>query len=167
MPALYPMMSAAEDFRPGDSVRKWITQSQVTPFFGTVAQIAPASQKVWVQWPTENTSESPETLIKVIQPLGLPTALTDMGYSSYEKTRSEKRFGPSPLKVRGMTATDKMAVRVAHSHASETVDKLINSVCACKKEGLSDIKTYDNIFRKFGSVCPDYIIRETIRKVYE
>jgi hypothetical protein len=168
MPALYPMMVAAEEFTPGDCVRKFITDHTVTSFTGVVSHIVPATQKVWVQWPTEVASESPETLVKINPAIaGLPTALTDMGYSSYEKTRSDRRFGPSPLKPRMMTASEKMAVRIAHDFATTVVNKLVDEICACQEESLSDVKAYDRIYRKFGTICSDYIIRSSIKKVYE
>ena len=167
MPALYPMMVAAEDFIPGQCVRKFITDHTVTSFTGVVSHISPAAQKVWVQWPTEVASESPEVLVKVNPDIvGFPTAMTDMGYSSYEKTRSERRFGPSPLRPRMMSASDKMAIRIAHGFATTVVNKLVDEICACQEEKLSDIKAYDRVYRKFGAICSDYIIRSSIQKVY-
>ena len=168
MPALYPMMVAAEEFTPGECVRKFITDHTVTSFTGVVSHISPAAQKVWVQWPTEVASESPETLVKVNPAIvGLPTALTDMGYSSYEKSRSDRRFGPSCLKPRMMTASDKMAIRIAHGFAETVVNKLVDEICACVDDHLSDVRAYDRVYRKFGSICSDYIIRSSIQRVYE
>jgi len=167
MPALFPMMVAPEDFRPGQVVKKWVSEWNLTPFVGVVTHIAPAACKVWVQWPTGTESESPETLIKVNPAIaGLPTALTDMGYSSYEKTRSEKRFGPSPLKPRRVTAAEKAAIRIAHDFASTVVEKLVDEVCACQKDGLDEVHAYDRTFRKYGSHCSDHIIRMSIAKIY-
>jgi hypothetical protein len=74
MPALYPSQSAPENFQVGDSVRKWVTEWNVTPFLGVVTQVVPATYKVWVQWPLGNSPEDPETLIKVNPAVsGMPT----------------------------------------------------------------------------------------------
>lgn len=167
MPALFPMMSAAENFRPGDTVRKFVTEWNMTPYVGTVTHIVPAACKVWVQWPTENASESPETLIRVNPMIaGMPTALTDMGYSSYEKTRSEKMYGKSPLCPRRITASEKMAIRIAYDFSVNTIGKLVDDICDHHKNGLTDIQAYDRIWKKFGHICPDHTIKMAIEKVY-
>jgi len=167
MPALYPMMSAPEDFRPGQCVRKFVSENAMTPYEGVVTHIAPKAVKVWVQWPTEHASESPETLIKV-NPLiqGMPTALMDMGYDSYEKTRSEKLFGKSPLKPRPLKPGQKMVIRVAHTFANNIIGGLVDDICASKDSGLSDIKAYDQAYRKYGHMCPDHVIRASVEKIY-
>ena len=167
MPALYPMMSAAEDYKPGDCVRKFITDRNCTPFVGVVCQVVPATQKVWVQWPTEKASESPETLVKVNPALGMPTALTDTGYSSYETERSKKQFGPSPLKPRPETAYERMGIRVAHTYATVTVGNLVDEIATCASEGLTDVQAYDRVWRKYGSTCSDHVVRMSVDRVYQ
>lgn len=177
MPALFPMMSAAETWRPGDCVRKWITESAVTPFTGLVTAVVPATCKIWVQWPIEHSQEDPEHLIRV-NPLfaGMPVALQDKGYSSYEKERSKKRFGPSPLPERTKAgqlplmrtaATQKMAIRIAHDFADNTIGQVVKDVAACKDQGLSDVRAYDYVYRKYGSYCSDHVVRMAVEKVYE
>ena len=87
MPALYPSMVGPEAFKVGDCVRKFITEWNITPYMGVVSQIAPTANKVWVQWPNANTSESPETLVKV-NPLvsGMPTS-RDWGWVVRKKLK--------------------------------------------------------------------------------
>jgi len=166
MPALYPSMVPPEAFKPGDCVRKFVTEWNVTPFVGIVTHIVPATYKVWVQWPVEHTAESPETLIRVNpQIFGLPSVIKDMGYSSYEKELSQKNFGVG-LRPREATGQEKMAIRVAHTFATETVGKLVDSIVSFQEDGLSDVQTYGKIYEKFGSVCSDYIIKSSIKKVY-
>lgn len=222
MPALYPSMVAPESFQVGDSVRKFITEWNVTPFLGVVTHIIPATCKVWVQWPFGNTPESPERLVKV-NPLvsGMPTTVVDRGYSSYEKSLSEKARGsilkrvvPSrdlvrPLvqfkegvtppgwekKVKKMkkdkdvtnpwalawwmserekkgislkatTATNKMAIRIAHTFATKVIGKLVENIGNCLEEGMSDVQAYNRIFEKYGNLCSDYIIKSSIEKIY-
>jgi hypothetical protein len=179
MPALYPSQSAPENFQVGDSVRKWVTEWNVTPFLGVVTQIVPATYKVWVQWPLGNSPEDPETLIKVNPAVsGMPTVCLDSGYDSYEKQQSAKNYGeiphritPSrdltkPIPVMITTAANKMAIRIAHTFATDVIGKLVENICACQKEGLSDLKTYNQVFKKYGNYCSDYIIRSSIEKVY-
>lgn len=165
MPALYPIMSGTENFRPGDNVRKFVTEHAVTPYSGVVTHIIPATCKVWVQWPIEHSQESPELLIKVNPAIfGLPTVSVDQGYGSYEKDRSEKFFGMGlPKKV---TARDKMAIRVAHTFASTIVNDLVQDVGTYHDEGLRDLQAYNRLFHKYSSVCSDHMIRSAVMGIY-
>ena len=164
MPALYPMMVAPEDFKPGDTVRKFINDQCVTPFCGVVTHIVPATCKVWVQWPIEHSQESPETLIKV-NPFvfGLPSVTKDKGYDSYEKSLSERLYGMIP---KGASEQDKMALRIAHTFATDVVGKLVDDIVDQRKNGLSDVQTYYRIFPKYSSICSDYIIQSSIKRVF-
>lgn len=175
MPALFPSMVAPEAFQVGDCVRKFISERSVTPFIGVVAQVCPTTYKVWVQWPTENTQESPESLIKVNPVIsGMPTSFIDRGYGSYEKNISEKNRGQIPRRItpsRDMppmriTATDKMVIRIAHTFATEVIGKLVDDICRCYENKLSDVQAYNRIFYKYGNICSDYIIKSSIEKVY-
>jgi len=164
-PHLYPMMADSCDFQIGDCVRKFVTEWNVTPFVGVVTHLIPATNKIWVQWPTENTSESPETLIKVNPAIyGMPVVKTDCGYDSWEKTLSEKMYGQIPKR---MTASDKMAIRIAHTFASNVIDRLSNEISIHYKSGLTDVQAYNRTFEKFGSICSDHIIRATIESFYK
>lgn len=164
MASLYPSMAAPEDFKPGDCVRKFVTEWNVTPYVGVVTHIIPATYKVWVQWPIEHSCESPETLIKVNPAIyGMPTVMRDQGYSSYEKELSENLYGRIPK----MAATDeKMAIRIAHTFATEVVGKLVDDIVLCKGQELSDVQAYNRIFEKYSNICSDYIIQSSIKKVY-
>ena len=164
MPSLFPMMAAPEDFRPGDPVRKFVTEWNVTPYCGIVTHIVPATNKVWVQWPIEHSQESPECLVKVNPAVfGLPTVLKDKGYDSYEKQLSEKTYGRIP---KGASEQDKMAIRIAHTFATDVVGKLVDDIVIGHDQGLSDVQTYYRIFPKYASICSDYIIRSSIKKIY-
>ena len=166
MPALYPSMVPPEAFKPGDCVRKFVTEWNVTPYVGVVTHIVPTTYKVWVQWPIEQTAESPETLIKVNpQIYGLPTVVKDMGYSSYEKQKSMQNFGIG-LMPRQATGQEKMAIRVAHTFATDVVGKLVDDIVACNNQKLSDVQAYNQIFKKYSSICSDYIIKSSIKKVF-
>jgi hypothetical protein len=188
MPALYPSQSAPENFQVGDCVRKFITDWNVSPYIGVVTQIVPATFKVWVQWPIGNSPEDPETLIRVNPSIsGMPTVCLDSGYSSYEKSQSEKAHGSIPKRItpsrdltkpmipqggvfpvfaKKITATDKMAIRIAHTFATNVVGKLVEDIVGCHKGGLTDIRAYNRIFEKYGNYCSDYIIRSSIERVY-
>jgi hypothetical protein len=107
------MMAAAEDFCPGECVRKFISERAVTPFVGVVKQVVPATQKVWVQWPIATEQESPETLIKVNPVFGLPTVVDDHGYDSYEKHVSDRLFGGMPRLAAESTLSSTTRIRRA------------------------------------------------------
>lgn len=164
MASLYPSMAAPEDFKPGDCVRKFVTEWNVTPFVGVVTHIIPATYKVWVQWPIEHSCESPETLVKVNPAIyGMPTVMKDHGYSSYEKELSEKLYGRIPKLAANL---EKMAIRVAHTFATDVVGKLVDDIVLCKDQELSDVQAYNRIFEKYANICSDYIIQSSIKKVY-
>ena len=164
MAALYPMSAAAEDFTVGDTVRKWVTESNVTPFVGVVVGIHPSIYKVDVEWPVGNTREAPEDLIKINPIFGLPTVKNDSGYDSYDKSVSEKLFGKIPKR---MNASDKMSIRIAHSFATKVTGKLIDEVVNCHSEDMTDIQAYCKIYPKFSSICSDSFIKSTITKIYK
>jgi hypothetical protein len=165
MPSLYPMMVDPENFKPGDCVRKWVNAWNVTPFVGVVTHIAPVASKVWVQWPIEHTSECPESLIKVNPNFyGLPTVMKDKGYSSYEKSLSEKFYGRVP---KGASVRDKMAIRIAHTFATDVVGRLVDDIVVYRDKGLSDVQTYNRIYPKYSSICSDHIMQSSIKKIYE
>jgi hypothetical protein len=164
MAALYPSMVAPEAFKPGDCVRKWVTEWNVTPFVGTVSHVVPATYKVWVQWPIEHTAESPETLVKVNPNFyGFPTAVKDCGYSSWEKTQSEKNYGFIPKEA---TEQDRMAIRIAHTFATDIVGKLVDDIVDYKDQGFKDVQVYNRIYPKYATICSDYIIKSSIKKIY-
>lgn len=164
MPALYPMMSGPENFRPGECVRKFVTERNISPFCGIVTHIVPATSKVWVQWPIEHSQESPETLIKVNPAIfGLPTVTRDSGYDSYEKQLSERLYGRVPKRI---LATEKMAIRIAHTFAVNIIGKIVDDVVTYHDQGLRDVQTYNRIYHKYSNVCSDYILRFAIQKIY-
>jgi hypothetical protein len=164
MAALFPSMVSPESFAPGDCVRKFESTSKVTPFCGIVTHIVPATYKVWVQWPTEASQESPETLIKVNPFIfGMPSAMKDRGYSSYEKSLSEKLYGRIP---KAASSVDKMAIRIAHTFATEIVGKLVNDITGCYKNKLTDVQTYYRIYPKYANICSDLIVKTSVKKIY-
>jgi len=179
MPALYPSQVGPEAFNVGDVVRKFVTEWNVTPYTGVVTQIAPVAVKVWVQWPFGNESESPEYLVKVNPDIaGMPTSIIDRGYSSYEKTLSEEANGSIPKRIipsrdlkqflvpKMATETNKMAIRLAASFATKVIGKLVDRISSCQEAGMSDVQTYNEVFKDYGDFCSDYIIKSSIQKVY-
>lgn len=164
MPALFPMMSAPENFQVGECVRKFVSERSVSPFCGIVTHIVPSTYKVWVQWPTEHSQEDPETLIKVNPAVfGMPTVCKDRGYDSYEKQVSEHLHGVVPKSV---TAADRMAIRVAHTFATTVVGKLVDDIAQMHKEGCSDVQAYHRTGAKYASICSEYIIRNAVETIY-
>jgi hypothetical protein len=158
------MTSGPENFRPGDCVRKWVSERAVTPFIGIVTHIVPSTYKVWVQWPIEHSQESPETLVKVNPAIfGMPTVNKDTGYDSYEKSISEKLYGRIPKRV---LAHEKMALRIAHTFAINVVGKLVDDIVALHDEGLAEVPAYNRIYEKYADICSDHIMKLATQKVY-
>ena len=164
MPALYPMNSAPENFRPGDVVRKFVSEASVSPFVGLVSHIVPSTYKVWVEWPTGVEQEDPQNLIKVNPLFGLPTVSQSAGYDSYEKCVSEKNYGQLPNRM--ASESEKMAIRIAHTFATGIIGDLVEDVVSCHEHGMSDFQTYNQVFRKYSNTCSDHIIKFSIMKVY-
>jgi len=162
MPSLFPNFTAPEAFRPGDCVRKFVSPINLS-YIGIVTHIIPATYKVWVQWPNAVSQEDPQELVRVNPAIhGLPSVLVDKGYSSYEKTRSEKRFGKIPK----FASVDKMSIRIAHNFASEVIDKVLENIEASKRDNLSDVQAYNRVYEKYGTICSDHILQYSVRKVY-
>lgn len=165
MPALYPMTVAPEDFQVGDCVRKFVTEWNVTPFLGRVTHVVPSTYKVWVQWPIEHSQESPETLIKVNPSIsGMPTVSKDTGYSSYEKTISEKFRGRL---AKNDLSKEKMAIRIAHTFATKVIGKLVDDIIRHQEAGLSEVQTYNRVYSKYARTCSDHIMRTSIERIYQ
>jgi len=164
MPALYPMMADAENFCVGDCVRKFVGEKAVTPYIGIVTQIIPSTQKIWVEWPTEHSQESPELLYKVNPAIsGMPTVRQDSGYSSWEKNLSERMHGH----ISKRCASERMAIRIANTFATEVIGKLIEDIGKYKDSNFTDIQTYNRLYNKYSSICSDYIIKTSIQKIYQ
>jgi hypothetical protein len=164
MATLFPSMVDVESFSPGDCVRKFESTSKVTPYTGIVTHIVPATYKVWVQWPLEVSAESPETLVRVNPEFfGMPSAIKDKGYNSYEKNVSEQLYGRIP---KAASSVDKMAIRVAHTFATDIIGKLVTDIAENHKNKLSDTQAYYRIFKKYSNICSDSILKTSIKKVY-
>lgn len=94
MPALYPSSVAPEDFKIGDSVKRYVNELSISPYVGKVVTISPKTYKVWVCWPIGGTEQhGPEELILVPKEQGLSLVNHDNGYDSYDKQLSAKSFG--------------------------------------------------------------------------
>ena len=161
---LFPITAIPQDFSVGDPVRKWVSERSVTPYVGVVTNLLPSIYKVDVQWPRGNVREDPEELIKVHPIFGLPTVKTDSGYSSYDKSVSEKLYGQIPKR---MGSSKRMSLRIAHTFANKVIGNLIDNICEHQVQGLSDIQAYDRIYRKYSSICSDHVMRTSIEKIYK
>jgi hypothetical protein len=61
---------------------------------------------------------------------------------------------------------DKMAIRIAHTFATNVVGKLVESIDDCQKAGMTDVQAYNKVFKDYGDFCSDYIIKSSIERVY-
>lgn len=163
MPALFPMTVDPRAFKPGDHVRKFISERSVSPYTGVVTHVVPSTYKVWVEWPIGPMQEDPEFLVKVGPLEGPPVSIRDTGYGSYEKGLSEKFRGSIPKRI---LATNKMAIRVAYTFATNVIGKLVDDIVVCHKSGLNDLQTYNRIYHKYADVCSDHIMRSSVKKIY-
>lgn len=180
MTSLHPNSASVESFKPGMQVRWFIDSANTSPYIGRVTHTVPATVKVWVEWPVGYaTQHGPEELLIVPPQEGLSQVDEDDGYSSYEKTLSEKEFGkmgPNKLKERAFKLASRtagillvddtdMASRVASDHTRE----LFRVACLAKSsldEGKTGLQAYDAAFAKFAGICSDESIRGQISLVY-
>lgn len=164
MPPLYPASVSPENFRVGDQVRKYVNQYAFSPYTGIVTHIVPSTYKVWVQWPFGNSQpEDPEYLVKVNPVIVPPVVVKDNGYSSYERSISERLYGKVPKVIK---SSERMAIRIAHSFATNVIGKLVDDIVECRDQGFTDIQTYNRLFKKYG-YCSDHILRSSIEKIYK
>ena len=187
MPGLFPNPSAApEAFKPGDQVKWYVNEREISPYVGKVTEIVPAIHKVWVEWPVGgNRQHSPEELIKVPSFVGIAPIQEESGYSNYDKAKSQEDYGtmssktmPSVIKLakkiaaeeEGLTveeaAIKKLASDVATKFASNVVDKIAEDVTSCLKKDMTDIQTYQAIYPQYKNACSDTFLRSAIEKIY-
>jgi len=190
MPALFPMGVAPEDFSVGDTVKWFIDQNAVSPYLGKVTHIVPATNKVWVVWPVGgSTQHNPEELIIIPPEQGVSPINTDAGYSSFEKSKSEKFFGTLNPKVIKKLASNivatkdenlsdalasdqlgdsanKLASKVASSYIDKFVGKIQEDVKLCKNASLNDLQAYNKVYGRYSKVASDTFIKDQVFAVY-
>jgi hypothetical protein len=184
MPGIFPHSVGAEDYKVGQPVKWYVNEREISPYVGVITEIAPASNKVYVEWPVGgNQQMDPTDLIIVTKEQGESPIKKETGYSSYEKEKSKKNFGEfSPKSVKKLAEklaaatqsldadeyrTRKMASNIARKFASDVVEKLASDVLDCRKEGLSDIEAYQTVYANYEDVCSDQFLRLAIGKIYE
>lgn len=184
MPGLYPHSVGACDYKIGQQVKWFVNELEKSPYIGVVTEIAPASNKVYVEWPVGGNQQMDPTELMIVTPEsdGISPIKRETGYSSYEKEKSKKNFGefsPKVLKLAEKLAASaqsrgvgeyrlsKMANSVASKFSSEVVGKLSRDVLKCKKEGLSDVETYQTVYASYESICSDHFLRYAIEKIYK
>jgi hypothetical protein len=182
MQSYVPNKSAvANNFKIGDPVKWVISETQISPYVGVVTEICPGINKIWVEMPVGGNQQfDPSDIILVPPEQGTPLVQKDTGYSSFDKERSHRDFGPlSALKLaEEMIAKKlnispeayrvrKMASDIANKYATEVIEKVSSDVLECKEKGLTDIQAYQSLYKKYGSKCSDGFIKHAIQKIYE
>ena len=176
--------AVATNFKVGDPVKWVISETQISPYVGAVSEICPGINKIWVEMPVGGNQQfSPEDLILVPPEQGIPLIRRETGYSSFDKEKSHADFGvlgtPKVIKLAEEILAkefnvdvdtyriSKMASTIARKFATEVVDKVSSDILECKKNGLSDIQTYQSIYKRYASKCSDGFMKHAIQKIYE
>lgn len=176
MAGIFPHPSAdAQVFRPGDPVKYFINENEISPYTGRVSEICPAINKVWVEFPVGGNQQfDPMDLILVPPTAGLPTVKKETGYSNYDKELSKENYGTMEQKLREKAAHiarkasfEKMASGLAKKFARDIVEKLAEDILSCYSKNLSDIQAYQEVYPKYEKTCSDGFIRFAIEKIYE
>ena len=183
--ALFPMGVVPQDFPVGTPVRWYVSEKSISPYVGRVTHIVPATNKVWVAWPTGYpTQHDPAELIIVPPEQGISPINVDYGnYDSYEKQLSEKAYGTMKPQIVEKLASkismeasvellkearrDKLASRVASAYVTKHIETVKSAASNCKDAGLSDLQAYSSLYPKYASSMSDDSIKEAILAVYE
>jgi len=184
MPGLYPHSVGACDYKVGQQVKWYVNEREKSPYIGVVTEIAPAANKVYVEWPVGGNQQMDPTDLLIVTPEsdGFSPIKRETGYTNYEKEKSKKNFGelnPKVLKLAEKIAASaqsldtekyrykKMASSIAYKFATDIVGNLSDDVLACKRIGMSDIETYQTVYASYENVCSDHFLRHAIEKIYE
>lgn len=185
MSGLFPNPSAdPEVFGVGDRVKWFVNENEISPYVGVVTEICPSINKLWVEFPIGGKQQKdPTELILVTKFMGEPTVKDESGYSSYDTQISKKEYGS--LKDKKVSELAKkvlkdkrekdaagqskvgLASKIAKDFATEVVEKVAADVAACIKNGYSDVKTYQELYPKYESICSDHFMRNAIEKIYD
>jgi len=184
MSGIYPNSVNAIDYEVGQSVKWYVNEVEKSPYIGVVTEIAPASNKVYVEWPVGGNQQMDPTELMIVTPEsdGISPVKRETGYSSYDKEISKRQFGefsPKVLKLAEKLVAsaqsldheqyklNKMASNIAGAFSSEVVEKIASNILSCKKYGMSDIETYQAIYPDYESICSDHFMRFAVSKIYE
>lgn len=175
MAGIFPHPSAdARVFKPGDPVKWFVNENEISPYVGRVTEICPGINKVWVEFPVGgNQQMDPMDLILVPPTQGLPTVVQESGYSNYDKQKSKNTYGTmeqnlaeQAKRLAKKAYSKKMASRVADKFACGIVEKLSSDVMSCINRGLSDVQAYQEVYPKYEKICSDGFMRLAIEKIY-
>lgn len=180
MPGIYPHPSgSADDYRPGDQVKWYINENEISPYVGVVTEVCPAINKVWVEFPVGgNQQKDPTELILVTKFMGESPVSENSGYDSYGKALSRTDYGTLRQnlmksaknivkEIKTPHKVSKMASKVAKDFAENTVDKLAADIVECINDELSDIQTYQRLYPKYEKICSDGFMRNAVDRIYK
>jgi len=176
MAGIFPHPSAdARNFRPGDPVKWFITEKDISPYIGRVTEICPKINKIWVDFQVGgNQQMDPMDLILIPPTQGLSPIKEETGYSNYDKTVSKENFGDMETVLSGVSFKDiakkkaikKMASEVVYKFATEVTEKLSTDILGCMRQGMSDIQAYQELYPRYEKSCSDGFMRIAIDKIY-
>lgn len=184
MSGIFPHSVGAKDFDVGQQVRWYSNEKEKSPYIGVVTEIAPSSNKVYVEWPVGGNQQMDPTDLMIVTPEsdGVSPIKSETGYSSYEKEKSKKqrgKFSPKVLKLAERIAassqdlspeeyrTKKMASYIAGRFSNTVVKKLAADIVNCKKYGMSDIESYQSLYSDYQNKCSDHFLRSAISTVFK
>jgi hypothetical protein len=186
--ALYPKGVIPQDLCVGTPVRWYVSEKSISPYVGRVTHLVPSTNKVWVAWPIGYpTQHEPDELIIVPKEEGISPINVDFnGYSSYEKSQSERDFGSlqdalsaTSVKMASSIAMqktqesllaerrNKIASKVASQFSGDIVQNIRTAATKMKSQGSNDLKAYNSIYSKYASYVSDEVIKEAILDTYE
>ncbi len=165
MPALFPNAVRPEDFKVGDQVKWYVSESSISPYVGRVYAINPKTVKVWVVWPVGgNTQHGPEELILVPPEQGLsPITQPVSGGSNWEVQKSEKIFGKLTPATVAPSDLKKMARTMV---ASGMAGEVARYASACKIGGYNELVTHDRLTSVFGNLTDAGVIKQALQQVF-
>lgn len=136
----------AKTFKPGQLVQRYIPFAQgdaLSPFVGKVLASHPGLGVVDVQWPHGHQRVSSDEIVPVDPRITrlLPFELNQM-YSTYD------------------------TAKVAAWHLDRLPAEFMRDLSASLSKRSSDLETYDFLWRKYGGLVEDDLIKGTIKRAY-
>jgi len=184
MPGIFPHSVGACDYKVGQQVKWYVNELEKSPYIGVITGIAPASNKVYVEWPVGGNQQMDPTELLLVTPEsdGVSPIKRETGYSSYEKEKSKDQFGdisPKVLRLAEKLAAStqsidiekyrvrKMASTVSTKFANEFVGSVSKDILTCKNEGMSDVEAYQTVSASYGDTCSDIFLRDAVENIYQ
>lgn len=165
MPSMNPHAVRPEDYKIGDQVRWYVTDSTMSPYIGRIYAINPKTNKVMVTWPVGgNATHSPEELVLIPPELGIsPITQPAPGYMTWEVAKSEKIFGKLTPATMSPAEIKKSASVLVTAYLEEEASKYAET---CKQAGYNDVLVMDRVASVYSGLITNSALSAAVEKAF-